>query len=660
LKWLRLSALLICVIVAASGIGHYLLIPQDLKPPPIEKKPGLRVSLVLNATSVMFPEALNVTSTIQNANGRSIDSLEILQWIPTGFNVSDAYLLNPDRARSLHRPALTTEGLKYSLTTPLKPKENLTITAVLQSTLTSASGNFTTTAKGFYDGKEVHASASSKIDVHPFPEIEFVQGLMQQNRTWAVDVVKRRICLEDGKLTDLERNFLNNPTAYGKQLLNWYIVQLESNSSYAIVAREFRRMPELSFALHGLRPTSIDMVEAVEDVVYLALLAKNPEVKEAFDLMIGGGTPDPRDFTYSVPSWNTELQVLYWLACQNEFKKDDTLVLSIAMVHGLWVTMGDEEVRQAVRKDTSDLLVFLRWANELQKERGYYQLEDYPLEAKVSLSHRSYLTLLMGPYALFRDPTFLAEYQVLDVKTGRIKVFPLIGYRWGTVSIDTLREMQKEMDSKGWITRDVGETISRVENYLYFSGRSGRKGEHWYYVADFSTPEKSRFITIDGLNVSIGNINNVNWQFSYFLKNDQGIGGCTDEAALVDGFAKSWGIATTGHFRMNKLPGPTRRTEFTAHTYVTYFDPATHSWKAFRKQLTIDIDKEWIPKDSIAFLGVLKPPVKQIGYVRGWNEDVFFVGNMFYMIRNTSLNEIAGTWTNGVATSQMKQWLLYS
>jgi len=429
--------------------------------------------------------------------------------------------------------------------------------------------------------------------------------------------------------------------------VSYYLSLLESNGTapYGQLYWELRKVPDLTNAT------------AVAKIVYLALNATNPEVKEAFELMIRGGTPDPRDFTYPVPKYNTELQVLYWLACHNEFKEDDTLVLSIAIVHGLWVTMGDEQVRQAVRKDTSDLLDFLRQTNELQKERGYYQLEDYLLEAKVSLSNRSYLTLLMGPYALFRDPTFLTEYQVLDIQTGRIKVFPLTGYRWGTVSVDTLKAMQKEMASKGWITRDVGETISRVENYLYFSGRSGRKGEHWYYVADFSTPEKSRFIEIDGLNVSIGNINNVNWQFSYFLKNDQGIGGCTDEAALVDGLAKSWGIATTGHFRMNKLPGTTRRTEFTAHTYVTYFDPVTRSWKAFGKQLTIDVG--WMPKDSIVFLGVLKPPVKQTGYIRGWNEDVFFVGNLFYMIRNTSLSEIADTWTNGVATSQMKQWLLY-
>jgi hypothetical protein len=429
-------------------------------------------------------------------------------------------------------------------------------------------------------------------------------------------------------------------------------------SYYVSLLKSTQTQPylQLAWELQGL-PDATNAT-AVAKITYLALNATNPEVKEAFELMMKGGTPSPSDFTYTVPKYNTELEVLYWLACQNELKKDDTLALSIAMVHGLWVTMGDQQVREAVKKDTSDLLVFVRETNELQRIRGYYPLEEYPLEAKLSLSYRSYLSILSGPFALYYDPTCLSPYQVFDPQTGHIKPFPLRGYKWGTISLDTLRQMRKVMDSKGWITGDVGKTVSQIEDYLYFSGRSGKKEEHWYYAADFSTPEKSRFVIVDGLNVSIGNINNVNWQFDYFMENDQGIGGCTDEAALVDGFAKSWGIATTAHFRMNKLSGTTRRTEFTAHTYVTYFDPQTRLWKAYSKQLLID--KGWMPEDSTSFLGVLNPPVKQPGYIRSKNEDVFFVANIFHMIRNTSLDEIANTWTIGVQTQEMKQWLLYS
>jgi hypothetical protein len=83
----------------------------------------------------------------------------------------------------------------------------------------------------------------------------------------------------------------------------------------------------------------------VAKITYLALNATNPEVKEAFQLMMNGGTPNQGDFKYTVPSWNTQLEVLYWLATQNNIKKDDALALAVAMSNGIWVAIGDGRVR---------------------------------------------------------------------------------------------------------------------------------------------------------------------------------------------------------------------------------------------------------------------------------------------------------------------------
>jgi hypothetical protein len=127
------------------------------------------------------------------------------------------------------------------------------------------------------------------------------------------------------------------------------------------------------------------------------LNATNAEVKEAFELMIKGGIPDPGDFTYSVPRYNTQLQVLYWLACQNNFKRDDTLALHVAMSNGLWLTIGDQYVRDDVRKYASDLLAFFTEANEPQKRRGQYLLEGYRLEAKMALTWTAKRALRDGP-----------------------------------------------------------------------------------------------------------------------------------------------------------------------------------------------------------------------------------------------------------------------
>ena len=83
--------------------------------------------------------------------------------------------------------------------------------------------------------------------------------------------------------------------------------------------------------------------------------------------------------------WNTELQLLYSLAEQNEFRPNDTLAQAVAIDNGIWVTLGNEEVRQTVYKTANELLNFFRETNEIQKAKGFHQLEDYPLEAKLSL-----------------------------------------------------------------------------------------------------------------------------------------------------------------------------------------------------------------------------------------------------------------------------------
>jgi oligogalacturonide lyase len=173
MKRSRLLAIVVCIVVIASGAGYYSLLPAE-KPlvqqttttmSHIEKEPGLSVRHLLNATSLMFPTVLNVTAVIENTNGRSIDSLDILQTMPEGFRPSDIGLVNPDGSKSSYKPATTSEALKYLLKVPLRPKEELRLVVLLQSTPASVSGNFSTNVKGIYDGKETEAEATDRIVV---------------------------------------------------------------------------------------------------------------------------------------------------------------------------------------------------------------------------------------------------------------------------------------------------------------------------------------------------------------------------------------------------------------------------------------------------------------------------------------------------------------
>jgi hypothetical protein len=425
--------------------------------------------------------------------------------------------------------------------------------------------------------------------------------------------------------------------------VNYYLSLLESNRTepYMSLARELRKLPDLKNAT------------AVAKITCFALNATNPEVKEAFELMIKGGTPAPSDYRYTVPNYNTELEVLYWLACENEFKKDDTLALAIAMVNGLWVTMGDEQVRQAVKRDTSDLLVFFRETNELQKQRGFFQLEYYPLEAKVALSWTANSALRDGPHSIFPGPNSEHPY-------GNHRRMDLAGYEWDTLNVTTLREMRRYLEDKQFITVDTAVIIGLIEHYLYFSNpRStgeigGMDSDHWYYVYETLTAHRVATISVDGESVKNYVINNVDWTFSYLLLNGRGIGACGDEAALVDGFAKSFGIATLLATRFVKLS----ETERTGHGYVVYYSQSTETWRAYSSQLEMDMD--WIPRDAVTYFTVIRPPVNQHGYLRAWMEGVFWCGAMTYVWRNTTLPAIQERFSKGLQASEMKQWLLYS
>jgi len=84
--------------------------------------------------------------------------------------------------------------------------------------------------------------------------------------------------------------------------------------------------------------------------------------------------------------WNSQLRILFWLALQNEFKRNDTLVQAIALSNGIWEAMGDEQVTQSVRADVNALFKFFRETNEFQIAKGFSQLEEYPLEVKIALA----------------------------------------------------------------------------------------------------------------------------------------------------------------------------------------------------------------------------------------------------------------------------------
>jgi len=109
---------------------------------------------------------------------------------------------------------------------------------------------------------------------------------------------------------------------------------------------------------------------------------------------------------------------------------------------------------------------------------------------------------------------------------------------------------------------------------------------------------------------------------------------------------------------------------FSGHTHVVYYDPASNLWKGYYKELKLDSDKS--PVDFYIF----RPPTKQSGYIpRTSNGAVepptkasvpssYFNGevntSMFCGFLNTTQVSKITAFSDGVLSSQMKQWLLYS
>jgi hypothetical protein len=416
--------------------------------------------------------------------------------------------------------------------------------------------------------------------------------------------------------------------------IDYYLSILESKGTqaYAQLAKELGRLPDLKNAT------------AVAKITYSALNATNPEVKEAFELMMKDGTPDPRDFAYSVPRYNTELQVLYRLALENEFKKDDTLALAIAMVNGLWITMGTDEVKQVVYKDTGDLLNFFRETNEIQKARGYHSLQEYPLEAKVALAWTGGLSMhWIGPLAQPRIPLRLMYY-----KDRRL---PLIVYEKDAVALPTLRNMSRIADRRGWWVKDCYGSVAHVEDFFYFSGYR----QNWEFV---SSPQLN--LDDNGLDVQ----GDVDWQFNRFVQGKAPRGDCWTESSWVDAWAKSMGIATVLNW-MYRLGQPIGSKSWWSHHYAIYFDPSRRVWTAYRDQLLSLVPTDPQYKEYEIRYFVFRPPVDQRGYLDyriDWNGDVpdYYYKELAYCFTTIAFGQAQAMMLAGAQTTEMKEWLFYT
>ena len=226
--------------------------------------------------------------------------------------------------------------------------------------------------------------------------------------------------------------------------------------------------------------------------------------------------------------------------------------------------LGDDQVRHAVQDDTTQLLRYFRETNEMQTERGYSQLEQYPLEAKLLLAW-------LGP------TNNLCSWCTHRLQDHSAKMATLHDYEWMVTNVSHLRSMRAEMDKRMWIDSNTNVVVANLERYFWFTGNS-LTFPHWDFVCYgyHCTSATSETITIDGEKTRNVGFRNMNWLYQYYLQTGGGVGACVDEAPFIRAFLQSWGISANNVDIENKEVG---------HTYAIYFDSGSNSWKAYSGQL---------------------------------------------------------------------------
>jgi len=371
-----------------------------------------------------------------------------------------------------------------------------------------------------------------------------------------------------------------------------------------------RGLPEIA---DGISPND---VEALADIAALAVTATNPEVREAFDLMIRGGVPNQGDFAYPVPGWNTGLQILFRICEKTELHPNDRISLANATANAIFVAMGDNQVDEKVYEDALAALSLFRRSSIRTRIIGY------PYEALVALCWRG----VDWDGSPDRGPN---EMGLFDYER---KPLDLAGYDWNFISPRTLEDLNRYPIPVDLRYLDVNAIVDVVERYYQIGGR------HWVFGSF------DRIINIDGQPTRSRNYNNPDFAVAYARKNGRGLGSCGDQDHLFEAILKSQGIAVRTMAR--KWLSPDGSFE-DGHANVIYFDPSDNLWKVHR----IELGYGNTPYQLVL---IYKPPVMLPGWPTWRDPYPYGLGQYIVFSANIRKTDVQRIFSAGISNSVIK------
>ncbi len=422
--------------------------------------------------------------------------------------------------------------------------------------------------------------------------IEYLSYLSSsKNQTLARYAAENLLFFEDKKLSEEEKKVLENPKE--KKLIE------KIKKSYAKLLEKIHGLKKQIKELPEYKQNNLQTLEALEDIAFLASRAEpyerfedrfnqekiTParEVYEAFELMVEKGKVPKNIVPYEIPEYNVQLYMLWKLAEDAEFKKHDTLALSVAMNEGFPYLIGNKDVKKMVIEDCRKWLKFLRETAEWQKAKFRFNLEEYPLEAKVMLSMRNvkYIdTKNAYPSSpeiktfpeFFNYPYFNPKLKPIDVET----------YKWFWIDeFGNLHKLRKKMlkilpayirsKTDGEIGKDFDKILHKKTYWKYTYPEYSKA--RVYGIEKYKEKLKEKLITVDGRRTVSFWIFNPDFEVRYFLNNSRGIGICPDYECFAKSLSKAFGISET------KVKVFMKGNVAIGHTFPSYYDSIRKKWK---------------------------------------------------------------------------------
>lgn len=205
------------------------------------------------------------------------------------------------------------------------------------------------------------------------------------DRIYANKVISYKLCIQDKKLTELERSFLQSSDTYVKQLFDSYMVEIS------------KKQPELHkelLLLQGFNQPSIDNVEVAEDLVEMSDYKTTGDV--SFDALLNEGIKDKRKYCAS-------LEALVWILYDKEKEDlDKTPWKNYPSIVGGGLSTHMYLVAYSWRESiASSNYKSERWKDFVDVTNRLISPELYCLYARNSIGYQKYFGHLYSPKEVF-------------------------------------------------------------------------------------------------------------------------------------------------------------------------------------------------------------------------------------------------------------------